>query len=93
VSTGGKSTAWGPYLLVLAGVVAGLCAVAFGLPPPTGGTTMGCALVAGAVIRLKASDKRAGALVVRNRGLDVVVLGGLGGALVIGSLLLLLHSS
>ncbi|ETK33257.1 DUF3017 domain-containing protein [Microbispora sp. ATCC PTA-5024] len=85
-----EKTAWGPYLLVAAGAVVGLCAIALGAPPPAGATVMGCALVVGALVRLRAADARAGALAVRSRGMDALVLGGLGALLVLGSLLLLL---
>ncbi|MEW9526952.1 DUF3017 domain-containing protein [Microbispora sp. NPDC049125] len=82
---------WGPYALVAAGVLAGLGAFGLGAPPPVGGTTMGAAFIVGSLLRLWASDGRAGALAVRSRKVDAAVLAGFGAALVIGSLLLLLR--
>ncbi|MBP2704768.1 DUF3017 domain-containing protein [Microbispora sp. RL4-1S] len=89
-ASGGR-LAWGPYLLVLAGAATGLGAIALGVRLAAGGAIIGSALVVGALIRLNVSDSRAGLLTVRTRKVDTLVMAGLGGALVVGSLLLLVH--
>jgi hypothetical protein len=81
---------WGPYLLVMAGAALGLGAIALGEEPWIGGVIVGAALLTGALLRLWTSDRRAGALVSRSRGLDALTLAALGVALVLGSLSLLL---
>ncbi|MEZ0072793.1 DUF3017 domain-containing protein [Planotetraspora sp. GP83] len=87
----GTGTAWGPYLLVVAGAGAGLGAVVFGAPPWAGGVIVGGAFILGSAIRLIVSDERAGPLAIRSRKADVVILATLGAALVLGSLSLLLR--
>lgn len=89
--TTGRRTAWGPYLLVAAGALIGLGVIGLGLPIPAGGTLMGCAFLAGSVVRLVASERRAGALAIRTRRMDALTLAAFGVALVVGSLLLLLR--
>jgi len=83
--------AWGPYLLVLAGAVVGLGAIALGESPTIGGVVVGLALLTGAVLRLWTADRRAGLLGSRSRGLDALVFAVLGVVLVLGSLSLLLE--
>ncbi|GLW21990.1 DUF3017 domain-containing protein [Microbispora triticiradicis] len=87
----GESTAWGSYLVVAAGVAAGLGAIALGAPVSTGGVVMGGAFLAGSVTRLATSDRRAGVLAVRGRRTDAITLAAFGVALVAGSLLMLLR--
>ncbi|WP_327043817.1 DUF3017 domain-containing protein [Microbispora sp. NBC_01189] len=87
----GESTAWGPYLLVVAGVAAGLGAIGLGAAVSTGGAVMGGAFLAGSVARLATPDRRAGVLAVRGRRADAITLAAFGAALVAGSLLMLLR--
>ncbi|WP_067172352.1 DUF3017 domain-containing protein [Microtetraspora niveoalba] len=82
---------WGPYLLVVAGAVAGLGLIAYGVAIWVGGAVMGFAFIAGAALRLIVPDDRAGLLGVRTRRTDVLVLLVLGAALAAGSLSLLLR--
>ncbi|GAB3885867.1 DUF3017 domain-containing protein [Microbispora bryophytorum] len=86
-----ESTAWGPYLLVVAGAAAGLGVIGLGVPVPAGGAIMGCGFLAGSLIRVTVSERRAGALAVRSRRMDALTLAAFGAALVIGSLLMLLR--
>ena len=83
--------AWGPYLLVTATTAAGLCAIGLGVPVAAGGAIMGCGMLAGSLIRLAVSERRAGALAVRSRRMDALTLAAFGAALAIGSLLMLLR--
>jgi hypothetical protein len=85
-----NGTAWGPYLLVVVGAAVGLGVVGFGGAPWVGGVVMGATLLVGSAVRLVLSEERAGALAVRTKKTDVVVLAVLGLALVGGSLSLLL---
>ncbi len=66
-----------PLVVVLLVSVAGLAAVALGYWRK-GLLLVGCGLVAGALLRLVLPTRRAGLLAVRSKGLDVVMLGGLG---------------
>jgi hypothetical protein len=86
-----ERTAWGPYLLVATGAAAGLCAIGVGAPVPTGGAIMGCGFLAGSLVRVAVSERRAGALAIRGKRVDALTLAAFGAALVIGSLLMLLR--
>ncbi|MEU7877376.1 DUF3017 domain-containing protein [Microbispora bryophytorum] len=86
-----ESTAWGPYLLVVAGAAAGLGVIGLGAPVSAGGAIMGCGFLAGSLVRVTFSERRAGALAVRSRRMDALTLAAFGAALVIGSLLMLLR--
>ncbi|WP_433499714.1 DUF3017 domain-containing protein [Sphaerimonospora sp. CA-214678] len=88
----GKGQVWRPYLLVIAGAGAGLCAVGLGAAPWVGGVVIGVSLLVGAALRFLGSGRRAGLLAVRSRNTDTVVLAVMGAALVAGSLSLLLPS-
>ncbi|MFF3664211.1 DUF3017 domain-containing protein [Microtetraspora malaysiensis] len=81
----------GPYLLVVAGAVAGLGLIAYGVAIWVGGAVIGFALIAGAALRLIVPEDRAGLLGVRTRRTDALVLLVFGAALVAGSLSLLLR--
>ena len=76
----GKGRVWRPYLLVMAGTAAGLCAIGLGMAPWVGGVVIGVSLLVGAALRFLGSGRGAGMLAV------------LGAALVAGSLSLLLSS-
>ncbi|MBX6387082.1 MAG: DUF3017 domain-containing protein [Microbispora sp.] len=86
-----ESTAWGPYLLVVAGAAAGLCVIALGMPVPRGGAIMGFGFLVGSLVRVTVSERRAGALAVRTKRMDALTLAAFGVALVVGSLLMLLR--
>ena len=71
------------YLLVVASTIAGLLVVAFG-PWRRGVAVMGVALVIGALMRASLREPDAGMLRVRrNRWIDVLMLAGVGLALVV----------
>lgn len=77
-----------PYLVVLAGVVAGLATIRSGQQAVRGGTlVVAGALLAGALIRLILPAGRAGMLGSRRRLADVAALGVLGIGLLIAGLL------
>ncbi|MEU7936386.1 DUF3017 domain-containing protein [Microbispora bryophytorum] len=86
-----ESTAWGPYLLVVAAAAAGLGVIGLGVPVSAGGAIMGFGFLAGSLVRVTVSERRAGALAVRSRRMDALTLAAFGAALVIGSLLMLLR--
>lgn len=71
-----------PLLLVLGGGTAGLLVVAFGAFRP-GCSLLGAAVLFAAVARAVLPARRVGLLVVRSRAFDVVVLAGMGAALVV----------
>ena len=68
------------YLLVTSAVAVGLVVVAFG-PWRRGVGIIGLALLVAALVRLVMSEQRAGMLRVRSRAFDVLVLAGVGIAL------------
>ncbi len=70
------------YILVALAATAGLGIVAFG-PWRTGLTVIGSALVAGGVARMLLPDELAGMLKVRRKSLDVLLMVGLGSALIV----------
>ena len=77
-----------PYLVVLAGVVAGLATIRSGEQAVRGGTlVIAGALLAGSLIRLVLPAGRAGMLGSRRRLADVAALGVLGIGLLIAGLL------
>jgi hypothetical protein len=77
-----------PYLVVLAGVVAGLATIRSGEQAVRGGTlVIAGALLAGSLIRLILPAGRAGMLGSRRRLADVAALGVLGIGLLIAGLL------
>jgi Protein of unknown function (DUF3017) len=77
-----------PYLVVLAGVVAGLATIRSGEQAVRGGTlVIAGALLAGSLIRLVLPAGRAGMLGSRRRLADVAALGALGIGLLIAGLL------
>jgi hypothetical protein len=77
-----------PYLVVLAGVVAGLATIRGGGQAVRGGTlVIAGALLAGSLIRLVLPAGRAGMLGSRRRQVDVAALGVLGIGLLIAGLL------
>jgi hypothetical protein len=69
------------YLIVVATTVAGLCLVAFG-PWRRGIALVGVAFLFAAGMRLVINEGEAGMLRVRGRWFDVVVLAGVGAALI-----------
>ncbi len=76
-----------PYLLVLAGLVAGLATARGGGQAVKGGTlVIAGALLAGSLMRLVLPDGRAGMLASRRRLADVAVLGALGAGLLVAGL-------
>lgn len=77
-----------PYLLVLAGVVAGLIAVRGGNQAVRGGTlVVAGALLAGALARLVLPERRVGMLASRRRLVDVAALTILGIGLLVAGLI------
>jgi len=72
----------GCYIVVALTAAAGIGLVALGLWR-TGLTALGCGLLFGAAARLVLPDEKAGMLKVRRKSLDVLLLTGLGAALVI----------
>lgn len=71
------------YLVVVAASAVGLMVVAFG-PWRRGVALIGAALLVGAVMRAFLRDRDAGMLRVRrNRWIDVLMLGGVGTALIV----------
>lgn len=82
-----------PYLIVLAGVAAGLATVRGGQQDVRSGTlVVAGALLAGALARLMLPERRAGMLRSRRRLLDVAVLATLGVGLLVVSLVAKLTS-
>ena len=75
-----------PLLTVLGGSVAGLAAVALD-HFRIGCLVLGASVLLAALARLVLPARRVGLLVVRSRSFDVVVLSGMGGALVLLALL------
>jgi hypothetical protein len=83
-----RLTAQLPYLIVLAGVVAGLITIRGGNQAVRGGTlVIAGALLAGALARLVLPDKRVGMLASRRRLLDVAALALLGIGLLVAGLI------
>jgi len=77
-----------PYVLVLAGVAAGLVLMQVARDAVRGGTfVIAGALLAGSVARLVLPESRAGLLGSRRRLLDVAVLGALGVGLLVAGLI------
>jgi len=76
-----KALAWLPYLIVLAGVGAGLLATWRGsLPATRGAAVVGAALLAAAAARLVLPPAYAGLLASRGKALDVAIFAVLGAA-------------
>jgi hypothetical protein len=84
-----KDRVGGPYLLVLAGTAAGIVGLLLGLPASASGVIVGVPILGGALLRWLRPDAGAGDLASRSKGVDVLVLGLLGGALVVSGLLFL----
>lgn len=82
----GQDRVGGPYLLVLAGAAAGVCVLMLRLPLWLGAGVLGAVILSGALARLLAA--RPGDLAVRSRATDVVVLTGLGCALLLSAVLM-----
>ena len=72
----------GCYIIVALTAAAGIGLVALGLWR-TGLTVVGCGLLFGAAARLVLPDQQAGMLKVRRKSLDVLLLTGLGTALIV----------
>jgi Protein of unknown function (DUF3017) len=76
-----------PYVLVLAGIAAGLVLMEVAKDAVRGGTfVIAGALLAGSVTRLALPDSRAGLLRSRRRLVDVAVFGALGAGLLVAGL-------
>jgi hypothetical protein len=84
----GEDRVGGPYLLVMAGAAVGVCVLMLRLPLWLGAGLMGVAILGGALVRLLGTGS--GALAVRARGIDVLVLTGLGVALLLSGVLMVL---
>ncbi|MEV5413962.1 DUF3017 domain-containing protein [Thermopolyspora sp. NPDC052614] len=84
----GEGRVGGPYLLVMAGTAVGVCALMLRLPLWLGAGLMGAAILCGALVRLLGAGS--GALAVRARAIDVLLLTGLGVALVLSGVLMVL---
>lgn len=82
----GQDRIGGPYLLVLAGAAAGVGVLLARPPLWLGASALGAVLLLAAVARLLVS--RPGDLAVRTKALDVLTLGGLGCALVLNGVLM-----
>jgi Protein of unknown function (DUF3017) len=79
--TRGAALAWLPYLIVLAGVAAGLYVAWRGSQHAGhGAAVVGGALLAAAAARLVLPPRHAGLLVMRSKALDVTALAVLGAA-------------
>jgi len=77
-----------PYWLVLAGAAAGVAVALTGPQVWHGAVVMGAAILLGALIRLVVA--KPGDLAIRTKALDVLTLGGLGGALVLSGALMVM---
>lgn len=76
---------------MVAGAAAGLGVIGLGVSVPVGGAIMGCGFLAGSLVRVTVSERRAGALAVRSKRMDALTLAAFGAALFVGSLLMLLR--
>ncbi len=83
-----KERVGGPYLLVLVATAAAIAALVLGLPASAGGVLIGVPLLCGALHRYLSPRSR-GALALRTRGVDALVMALLGGAMVASGLLFL----
>jgi hypothetical protein len=80
-SEGGGGLGWLPYLIVLAGVAAGLFVAWQGSKhAAAGAAVVGCSLLAAALARLVLPDRYAGLLASRRKASDVLAFAVLGAA-------------
>jgi hypothetical protein len=79
--SGARGLGWLPYLIVLAGVAAGMFIAWQGSRRATPGiAVVGCSLLAAALARLMLPDRFAGLLASRRKALDVLAFAVLGAA-------------